>query len=318
MSGRTVALVVAGWFLAGGWSVAGAAWDGPMISTHSQYDDDIEIDEVVRILKQARVSKVLLSPRLKRPAEDVLQAAWQYPGLVVPLAKTKVRDYLRGTPGWSAHLEKIGASTGFQGLQELLLFHAAKLNRRGETLAPEITVGAGQQRVAQAIALAGAKGWPVTLHHEFRYLGNQGGPRRQTFLDELEALFRKHPNQAFTLTHVALLEREEVEALIQAHPNVFFQLSMTANVYRAQPFPWTPVFVDGGELGELQPAWKKLLEAYPDRFLLAFDGVFAWSWRTDVVPEAREWRAALGRLDEKAARRIGHENAERLWPALRR
>ncbi len=318
MSRRVVALVVAGWFLAGAWSGTGAAYEGPMISTHSQYDDDIEIDEVVRILKQARISKALLSTRLKRPTEEVLEAARHYPGLVVPLARTKVRDYLGGTPGWSAYLENIRASKGFQGMQELLLFHAAKINRRGEMLAPEITVGAGEERVAQAIGVAGAKGWPVTLHHEFRYLGNQGGPRKQKFFAEMEALLRKHQNQAFTLTHMALLEREEVEALIQAHPNVYFQLSMTANVYRAQPFPWTFLFVEGGELGELQPAWERLLEAHPDRFLLAFDGVFAWSWRRDIVPEAQEWRAALGRLDEKAARRIAHENAERLWPALRR
>ncbi|MBI1724538.1 MAG: amidohydrolase family protein [Candidatus Tectomicrobia bacterium] len=318
MAKCVMALVVAGLLLSGAAKGAGAAYEGPMISTHSQYDDDIEIDEVVRILKEARISKVLLSTRLKRPKEEILEAAREHPGLVVPLARTKVRPYIRGAPGWSDYLENIKASKIFAGMQELLLYHAAKINPRGVQTAPEIVVRASEERVAQAIAAAGARGWPVTLHYEFRYLGNQGDPRRKQFFDEMEALLRKHRDRAFTLMHMAQLGREEAEALIRAHPNVYFQLSMAANVYRPMmPEPWTYMFAEGGGLGELEPGWKKILETHPERFLLAFDGVFAGLWRRAVVWDAQEWRAALGTLRERAARLIAHENAERLWPALR-
>ncbi|MFC1491308.1 hypothetical protein ACFLQ0_01815 [Nitrospinota bacterium] len=294
------------------------AYKGPMISTHSQYDHRIEIDEVVSILKQARISKVFLSGILRRQNKEVLAAAHKYPDLVIPAAKTKLWSYLRGAPGWSDYLENIKASKIFAGMQELLLYHAAKINPRGVQTAPEIVVGASEERVAQAIAAAGARGWPVTLHYEFRHQRNQGDPRRKQFFDEMEALLRKHRDRAFTLMHMAQLEREEVEALIRAHPNVYFQLSMAANVYRPMmPEPWTYMFAEGGELGELEPEWKKILETHPERFLLAFDGVFAGLWRRAVVRDAQEWRAALGTLGKRAARLIAHENAERLWPALR-
>lgn len=295
------------------------AYEGPMISTHSQYGDDIELDEVARILNEARISRVLLSTRLGGRGEEILDAARRYPGRVVPLAPTKIRPYVRGAPGWSEYLENIRASKIFAGMQELLLYHAAKINPRGVQTAPEIVVRASEERVAQAIAAAGARGWPVTLHYEFRHQRNQGDPRRKQFFDEMEALLRKHRDRAFTLMHMAQLEREEVEALIRAHPNVYFQLSMAANVYRPMmPEPWTYMFAEGGKLGELEPEWKKILETYPERFLLAFDGVFAGLWRRAVVWDAQEWRAALGTLGQRAARLIAHENAERLWPALRR
>ena len=73
------------------------------------------------------------------------------------------------------------------------------------------------------------------------------------------------------------------------------------------------MFVLNGRHGELKPEWRDLLVHHPDRFMLAFDGVFRWLWLEDYAAEVAEWRAALESLPSDAAHAIGHGNAERLW-----
>ncbi|MFC1821029.1 amidohydrolase family protein [Thermodesulfobacteriota bacterium] len=284
---------------------------GPIINTHTQYDHKIEIDEVLRIVKEARISKIILSGRGNRTNKDVIAAAKVYPNIIFPAARTKFNFYFNGGESWSSYLDSISHSKLVIGLQELLLYHAAKINSQSIEIAPEIVVRAQDSRIARAISIATLKGYPITLHYEFRFLDER---KRQQYFADMEKLFRAHPDQTFTLMHMGQLDKLDIELLIKDHSNVYFQLSMTANVHRGTHYPWTFMFVEGGEIGQLQPQWKDLLERYPERFLLAFDGVFTNLWRRDYVRDAQEWRVALGTLTKQTADLISHGNAERLWP----
>jgi len=286
---------------------------GPIINTHAQYDHMIEINEVIRIIKKARISKVILSGRGKRFNKDVIAAAKAYPNIVVPAARTKFPFYFNGGDRWYGYIDDSAHSKSIMGLQELLLYHAAKVNPQGIEVAPEIVVCAQDRRIEHAVAIAKVKGYPITLHYEFRFLNE--GKRRKYFADMVK-LLRAHPDQAFALMHMGQLDTVDVERLIKDHANVYFHLSMTANVHRVTLYPWTFMFIEDGEIGQLQPQWKDLLELYPERFLIAFDGVFANIWRQMYVRDAREWRAALGMLTKRTADLIAHENAERLWPTF--
>ena len=75
----------------------GTDYVGPIINTHTQYDHRIEIDEVIRIVKKARISKIILSGRGKRTNEDVIAATKAYPNTVFPAARTKFGYYIKGS-----------------------------------------------------------------------------------------------------------------------------------------------------------------------------------------------------------------------------
>jgi predicted TIM-barrel fold metal-dependent hydrolase len=98
--------------------------------------------------------------------------------------------------------------------------------------------------------------------------------------------------------------------LLQAHPNLFCELSgreSVRRVYRGDP-------IDDDRI--LKPAWKALLEEFPDRFVIG----------TDVDPatmaayaeEIGYWRGILAQLSPATAVKLAHDNAERLLklPAL--
>jgi len=292
-----------------------AEYSGYIISTHSQYDDQIPVEEIVRILKKSGVTKVILSTRGELSNKGVLLAAQQYPDLIYPAVRTKTGIYLRQDKSrWRKYINKTTRSGKFTGFQELLLYHAPKFSKKGKKLAPEVFVRVDDPLIATVIEAASNNGWPVPLHYEFRAVNDK---RRDAFLAQMKVVLDNHPKQAFTLMHMGQLGPGEVRALLDQHTNLYFHLSMTANVYRRSQYPWIAMFMKKGKSGTLQPQWKTILEEYPGRFLLAFDGVFPWVWRRDIPKDVAEWRTALETLPPQVADLIAHGNAERLWPRLR-
>ena len=101
------------------------------------------------------------------------------------------------------------------------------------------------------------------------------------------------------VAHPPLLRR-----LLQAHPNLFCELSgreSIRRIYRGDP-------IDDDRV--LKPAWKALLEDFPDRFVIG----------TDVDPatmaayaeEIGYWRGILAQLSPATAAKLAHGNAVRL------
>ncbi len=290
-----------------------AGYSGRIINTHAQYDQTIETDEIVAILKRATVSKVIISGRARRFNEDILAAAEKYPGLIFASARTKFRFYLEGHEKWGDYLGDVARNPKFIGMQELLLYHAEKISPRGRKLAPEMIVGTDSRQMQDAVSVSLDRKWPVVLHYEFAVLS---ADRKKRLMSDLETLLRKHPGHAFTLMHMGLLRIGEVKRLIASHKNIYFHLSMAANVYRETGFPWTFMFKESGAVGELRADWKDILAAHADRFLFAMDDVFSNQWRRRSVRDIQEWRAALATMPKQAADLIAHKNAERLWPGL--
>jgi hypothetical protein len=288
---------------------------GKLINTHAQYDEQVTLKEVVNILKSAGVTKILISGRGKVTNKDLIVGARRYFGFVYPVIRTKTEAYRQQQQNkWRKYVNKTSRTGKFYGFQELLLYHAAKKSKKGEKLAPEVSVSINDPRIKTVIDAAQRNGWPIPLHYEFRSVGKD---RRLELINQLEKILKQYPGQAFTLMHMGQLDIDEVRSLLKRHKNIYFQLSMTANVYRRSNYPWTYMFVKSDRLGVLQPKWKNTLEKYPERFLLAFDGVLSWVWRRDLSRDVDEWRAALDTLPPPVADLIAYRNAERLWPELR-
>jgi hypothetical protein len=106
------------------------------------------------------------------------------------------------------------------------------------------------------------------------------------------------------------LKAGEVARLIGAHQNVYFLTSHSNPiVVKKSNQPWVNMF--SGR--KLKPDWVKLVEEHPDRFILAFDNVWAEHWGDFYTDQAKLWQEALHGLPAKAAHAVAHGNAERLW-----
>lgn len=73
--------------------------------------------------------------------------------------------------------------------------------------------------------------------------------------------------------------------------------------------PWTGEF--SGK--NIAPKWRSRMEAYPRRFILAFDNVWPANWGTFYLKQAALWQKALAELPPDVAHAMAHGNAERLW-----
>lgn len=124
------------------------------------------------------------------------------------------------------------------------------------------------------------------------------------------ALLNANADVHFGLIHMGQLNADEAEQLLSLHPNLFLITSHSNPVtYRESRLPWTH-FIEGEAVAS---RWMPVIERLPDRFVLAFDNVFATHWRSSFLPQVGLWRKVLGTLPDDVAHQIAHRNAERLW-----
>ena len=116
----------------------------------------------------------------------------------------------------------------------------------------------------------------------------------------LEILYRHDPDARVIWAHTGFsTPPEKVTAYLRAHPLLVCELSYRYGIT--------------GEGGKLTPEWRRLFEAFPDRFIIGSDTWIPQRWQ--VYGELMEsYRAWLGQLPRPVADRIAHDNGERLFP----
>jgi hypothetical protein len=278
----------------------------PIIDAHSQFDENAPGARVIEYAARAGVTQVLLSARGRVTTAQVLKLGSTHPACIVPSVRTKGRAFDENRPGYYTLLDEQFKEPAFRAMSEIILAHAPKGKR-----APEVNVAANAPQVKEAIQRAVAKGWPVVLHYEFRWLGSAYGTgARAKRMAELKSLVSQHPQQVFALIHMAQLDASDAGQLLAAHPNLVF-LSSHANTLAVNESrqPWTNMFADR----ELASEWKALVLRHSDRFVLALDNVWPEHWSEKYVQQVELWREALGKLPGEVAHAVAHSNAERLW-----
>ncbi|MFQ5763886.1 MAG: amidohydrolase family protein [Rhodospirillales bacterium] len=115
----------------------------------------------------------------------------------------------------------------------------------------------------------------------------------------VEALLAAAPGLKVLWAHAGLSESAAaVGRVLDRHPNVWAELS-----YRAHDL------IPGGAI---EPQWRDLLIRHAERFLIGTDTWEVDRWRSygHLIGAHRAW---LGKLPGDVARKIAHENAERLF-----
>ncbi|HWS76148.1 MAG TPA: hypothetical protein VN324_13475 [Quisquiliibacterium sp.] len=114
--------------------------------------------------------------------------------------------------------------------------------------------------------------------------------------DAVERIFRQDPGARVLWAHAGFDRPENVRALLARHRNLWADLAFRS---------------EHGAGGKVDPAWREVFEAFPDRFMVGTD-TFTPE-RLHYIPEHARWtRAWLADLPEPLAERIAWRNAEAL------
>jgi predicted TIM-barrel fold metal-dependent hydrolase len=273
----------------------------PIIDAHSQVDHKVDLETIIGLMDKGGVSRVILSPRSKLRRKAFMAFASRHPGRITPAVRTKSGNYRRNRPKYYRRLKKQLTMPQFGAMAEVILWHAQKGKK-----APEVIIRIAEPQVQAPLRAALERNWPFIAHIEFA----AAGPDRDKFMADIEGLMRRYLKHPFPLIHMGQLEVEEVGRLIRAHPNVYFMTSHSNPVtVNSSTQPWVNLF----EGGRIAPDWKKLILRHPDRFILAFDNVWADHWEDYYLEQIGLWQKALAGLPPKAAHALAHGNAERLW-----
>jgi predicted TIM-barrel fold metal-dependent hydrolase len=165
--------------------------------------------------------------------------------------------------------------------------------------------------------LAGEARVPVLIHAEA-----ETGIREQ-----MDKLLREYPGTRVVWAHnCGRGPAENAAAFLAAHPQLMCDLAGMAVPYPS-PFGWGMFGVDRGGWewrpgshatrvqqndGTLVPSMKDLFERFPDRFMIGADIAHppAYHRYGDVIIA---FRRMLSQLQPETARKIGYENASRLY-----
>lgn len=280
----------------------------PIIDAHSQVDHTVDLAKVIRLMDKGGISRVILSARGRLKPRQLIEFAARNPGRVTAAVRTKGKIYVENDPRYYQLLRKQLAMPEFGAMAEVILWHAKKGNK-----APQWVVPIAAAQVQAPLNAALERGWPFLAHIEFAAAGSD----RIAYMADLEKMLNDYPAHPIGLIHMGQLPPREVRRLIEKHANVFF-LTSHANtiVVSKSRQPWINMF-DGRKL---KPAWKDLIVRYPDRFVMAYDNVFAEHWGRYYLKQIALWRKALADLPHDVAHAVAHGNAERLWrlpPATR-
>ena len=271
------------------------------IDAHSQVGQDIELENIVGLMREAGVKKTILAARGKRKSNEIVELAETYPEQIVAAVRTKSKHYQRNTDKYYKKLSKQLNSGRFNAMAELLLYHA----QRGE-LAEEVVIYPDDERVMAAFEGARENGWPFVLHIEFASLS---GSQRAKYFTLLDSFLKQHSEHPIALIHMGQLDVTEVKNLINKHTNIYFLTSHSNPIAARSKQPWMNMF----KHDVLTPEWETLIVANPERFIFALDNVWPAQWRNGYKEQVLLWREALSQLPPDVADAVAHGNAESLW-----
>ena len=272
------------------------------VDAHSQADHNIELENIVELMRKAGVKKTILAARGQRKSRDIANLAEAYPDQIVASVRTKSKHYKRNTNKYYKKLSKQLNSGRFNAMAELLLYHAQK----GD-FAEEVVIYPDDERVKAAFEGAVKNGWPFVLHIEFSSLS---GSQRKKYFTTLESFLEQNSDYPVALIHMGQLDVTEVKNLIDKHTNIYFLTSHSNPIAVARSNqPWINMFKND----VLAPEWETLIVANSKRFIFALDNVWPEQWQSGYKEQVSLWRKALSKLPPDVANAVAHENAESLW-----
>ena len=143
---------------------------------------------------------------------------------------------------------------------------------------------------------------PVWIHSDI------GDPisDKPTFLYEIEETVKKHPKTKIVWCHVGdtrglnIKELPEITVrLLKTYPNLYYDISWVVFEQVIAPY------------GKPAPVWVKIIEQFPDRFMVGSDKIGHFS---DYKQTIRKYDVLFDQLKPETAKKLASENMFQLLP----
>ncbi len=261
-----------------------ADYAGPLIDAHSHLSSAKAIDAYAAAMKRHNVTRVLLlgvGGVQKEDAAWIAAAVRTYPDRVI--AALPLPDPT--DDGAAARLDAELAKSNARAIGEI---HLRQLGRRTIERDPS---GAAFGKILEVAAKHGV---PVVVHYELTDAATAA----------LDRALAAHRKATVVLAHAGEGPPARVEGLLARNPNLLVDLS-------GMHFQRKPALAS--ETGPLEPAWKALIEKFPDRFLMGLDIWAPRLFEPAMLDRLFKWtRRVLGELRPDVALRVAYKNAAAL------
>jgi hypothetical protein len=299
----------------------------PLVDAHNHLNSNMKVETLIEFMGKAGVKQMVLMPRhYKSPNDGGLSSdeqardfARKYPGSFIPFIGGQRDDLGPGSRRWndlgaldSLLVEMRGKlrSGEFFGLGEFILVHHAYEIANTTETGGEVKIAADSMGLKEIAKLAAQYQVPVLFHAE----------AEPGVVEEVVRLFESAPDTLFIWAHnCGRSSAEQIGKFLTQYPNLRCDLGHMFNgpytkggygKYWPRKTPWIHLVQDDG--GKIIPEMKSLFEAFPDKFVIGTDVAHTpmlihYEYRIAI------FRVLLAQLAAPAARKIGYENAERLF-----
>nr|WP_017255239.1 amidohydrolase family protein [Pseudomonas tolaasii] len=316
-------------------SVGVQARDYVYSDAHLHYVDFFQetagMDKLLQAMADARIEHVMISgiPVAKKWHEDEPKRPRYYAGddadaywysatdVIVAAAVNKLapeqrrhfHPFLSGfnpnDKNSAAHIQRmIDLNPGlWQGIGEVFTRHDDLT-----ALTAGDTPRANNEAMTRIYHLAAENDLPVMLHSNI----TSKRERNPLYLAEVEEPLRNHPHTRFIWAHAGTskeIHRHQVQMdfllptlsrMLEAYPNLYIDLSWSM---------LTPYLLD--DAGQPRAEWLKLVERFPDRFMLGSDVVGRFN---KLGKELRRFDPFLDALPEDVSRKVARDNFLAILP----
>jgi hypothetical protein len=287
--------------------------DIPITDAHDHIMPGLTADEMISVLDQAEVCKILLMGHGLLPPErdeQTLAAYEAYPDRVIPFLGLNGYATQDFTPGLLAYLDMQLASGPFRGMGELLSRHYgfSRTLPDGTTIqAGDYTLPMDSPEALDVMCLAAKRNAILNVHME-------STDETVAALDEALDLYPNTKVIWAHQTHLKTYNGSEAENARQADPGQIAALmDEHPNLYADIAIGYERFFLTESDL-TLPEAWADLYATYSDRFVVGFDQPFVNAWdRSDVfIQLTQPVRSWLSQLGPEVQRKLAYENIERI------
>lgn len=296
----------------------------PLIDAHNHLNANIAAETLIELMDRAGVESMVLMPRHYRAPsngglasdEQALDYSQRYPGRFIAfiggqrdgLGPRGIHDPRNVYFVLREFSDKLGKDR-YRGLGEFILVHHAYDVGGGEK-GGEVRIRVDHDAMRRVAALAAKHRVPVLFHAEA-----EEQPAR-----EAEALVAAFPDTQFIWAHnCGRASAEETARRLQRFPNLACDLGHMFNGPRTKggygkgwPRKTSWIHLVQDDAGRVLPEMKRLFETFPDRFMIGTDVAHThylkfYEYRIAI------FRVMLAQLAPQAARKIGAENARRVF-----
>jgi len=282
----------------------------PIIDVEFHYSQRIEIEKLIKRMDEKGVALTWLAPGGDRGRSEV-SLAWNelYPDRIVPT--TVSGDGKLWHSGDKGFLDRLATAVG-SGRYFAMGEFEARHYYAGPSTSPDAYTRIDSEAMKVVFELSKEKNIPFLLHHE----------AEDKLLPELELMLRRYPEAKVIWCHVGrnrnpnrwkkFRKTEAVREFLKKYPNLYF------NFLASPPGTIFSGYVEGIMYKmsfkgvTLDPQWKKVIEEFPDRFVLGSDvaPLRFEGWYDRVFNDYRN--IILQGVRKDVAERIAYKNAWKL------